>query len=151
MHVLVTGAAGFVGSAVVRRLHDRGDQVVALVRHFGRAASISGLVNEGLELVEDDLTDVAILTDHLRDTDGVIHAAGSYRVGIGKAERGAMWDANVGATTALLDAAEAAGVPRVVYISTVNVFGNTRGEVADATCGGARRGRRTFGFLARAQ
>jgi hypothetical protein len=42
-----------------------------------------------------------------------------------------MWDANVGTTTWLLDAAAAAGVPRIVYVSTVNVFGNTRGKVVD--------------------
>jgi dihydroflavonol-4-reductase/farnesol dehydrogenase len=44
-----------------------------------------------------------------------------------------MWDANVGTTTRVLDAAEAAGIPRIVYISTVNVFGNTRGHVVDET------------------
>ena len=38
-----------------------------------------------------------------------------------------MWDANVGTTTRILDAAEAAGTPRIVYVSTVNVFGNTHG------------------------
>jgi nucleoside-diphosphate-sugar epimerase len=44
-----------------------------------------------------------------------------------------MWDANVGTTTRFLDAAEAAHVPRLVYVSTVNVFGNTRGRVVDET------------------
>jgi nucleoside-diphosphate-sugar epimerase len=42
-----------------------------------------------------------------------------------------MWDANVGTTTRLLDAAMTARVPRIVYVSTVNVFGNTRGTVVD--------------------
>jgi dihydroflavonol-4-reductase len=44
-----------------------------------------------------------------------------------------MWDANVGTTTRVLDAAESAGVPRIVYVSTVNVFGNTHGQVVDET------------------
>ena len=44
-----------------------------------------------------------------------------------------MWDANVGTTTRVLDAAEAAATPRIVYVSTVNVFGNTRGSVVDET------------------
>jgi nucleoside-diphosphate-sugar epimerase len=44
-----------------------------------------------------------------------------------------MWDANVGTTTRLLDAAEAAGTPRIVYVSTINVFGNTHGAVVDET------------------
>ena len=76
---------------------------------------------------------MAGLTERLRGADGLIHAAGSYRVGIPPAERGAMWNANVGTTTRLLDAAEAAAVPRIVYVSTINVYGNTRGDVADET------------------
>ncbi|HET9435517.1 MAG TPA: NAD-dependent epimerase/dehydratase family protein [Candidatus Limnocylindrales bacterium] len=131
--IVVTGAAGFVGSAVARRLHARGDHVVALVRDPARAGRIRELAAEGLELVADDLSDVAGLTEVLRDADAVIHAAGGYRVGIRKSERGAMWDANVGTTTRILDAAEAARTPRVVYVSTCNVFGNTRGQVVDET------------------
>ena len=63
----------------------------------------------------------------------VIHIAGSYRVGIPASERPAMYEANVGATQRVLDAAIAAGVPRIVYISTVNVFGNTHGRIVDET------------------
>ncbi len=87
----------------------------------------------GAELVESDLSDVKELTDVLRGADGVIHAAGSYRIGIPKSERGAMWDANVGTTTRVLDAAEAAATPRVVYVSTGNVYGNTHGVAVDET------------------
>ena len=130
MRVVVTGGAGLVGRAVVRRLRERGDTVIALVRDPRRAPFLAEL---GAELIETDLSDVAELTEHLRGADAAIHAAGSYRIGIPKTERGAMWDANVGTTTRLLDAAEAAGTPRVVYVSTINVFGNTRGHVVDET------------------
>lgn len=85
----------------------------------------------GVTVIEDDLSDVDRLEESMREADAVIHAAGSYRVGISKAEHGAMWDANIGTTTRVLDAAEAAGVPRIVYVSTVGVFGNTRGQVVD--------------------
>ncbi len=44
-----------------------------------------------------------------------------------------MWDANVETTTRVLDAAAAAATPRIVYVSTVNVFGNTRGATVDET------------------
>jgi dihydroflavonol-4-reductase len=128
--VVVTGGAGLVGRAVVRVLRERGDAVVALVRDPARAPFLAEL---GAELVESDLSDVAELTEALRGGDGVIHAAGSYRVGIPKTERGAMWDANVGTTTRILDAAEAAGTPRIVYVSTCNVYGNTHGAVVDET------------------
>jgi nucleoside-diphosphate-sugar epimerase len=128
--VVVTGGAGLVGRAVIRVLRDRGDTVVALVRDPKRAEHLANL---GAELVEDDLSDVGRLVDLLAGADAVIHAAGSYRIGIPKSERGAMWDANVGTTTRVLDAAEKAGTPRIVYVSTINVFGNTRGRVVDET------------------
>ena len=128
--IVVTGGAGFVGGAVVRELRVRGDTVVALVRDTRRAGAIADV---GAELVEDDLSDVARLTDVLRGADAVIHAAGSYRIGIPTSERGAMWDANVGTTTRILDAAEAAATPRFVYVSTGNVYGNTHGKVVDET------------------
>ena len=116
--IVVTGGAGLVGRAVVRVLRDRGDTVVALVRDPRRAPFLGEL---GAELVQGDLSDVAGLTELLRGADGLIHAAGSYRIGIPRSERGAMWDANVGTTTRILDAAEAAGTPRIVYVSTINV------------------------------
>jgi nucleoside-diphosphate-sugar epimerase len=126
----VTGGAGLVGRAVVRVLRERGDVVVAIVRDSRRAAHLAEL---GAELVDDDLSDVGRLTEILQGADAVIHAAGSYRVGIPRSEHGAMWDANVGTTTRILDAAEAAGTPRIVYVSTVNVFGNTHGRIVDET------------------
>lgn len=130
MRVVVTGGAGLVGRAVVRTLRDRGDAVVALVRSRSRAAHLEA---HGVELVESDLSDVAGLTASLDGADAAIHAAGSYRVGIARSERAAMWDANVGTTTRLLDAAVAAGTRRFVYVSTGNVYGNTRGRTVDET------------------
>jgi dihydroflavonol-4-reductase len=130
MRVVVTGGAGLVGRAVIRVLRERADTVVALVRDPGRAAF---LADAGAELVASDLSDVAALTTALHVADGLIHAAGSYRIGIPASERAAMWDANVGTTTRVLDAAAAAGTPRIVYVSTVNVFGDTHGNVVDET------------------
>ena len=119
-----------MGRAVVKVLRERGDTVVALVRDPRRASFLAEL---GAELVESDLSDIGALTEDLRGADALIHAAGSYRIGIPKSERGAMWDANVGTTTRLLDAAEAAGTPRIVYVSTGNVYGNTHGRTVDET------------------
>jgi dihydroflavonol-4-reductase len=129
---MLTGGAGFIGGAVARTLRERGDAVVALVRDRGRAGALEEL---GAEIVDSDLSDIDRLTDIVREQspDAIVHAAGSYRIGIRKSERGAMWDANVGTTTRILDAAEAAGTLRIVYVSTVNVFGNTRGWVVDET------------------
>lgn len=130
MRVVVTGGAGLVGRAIVRQLRDRGDTVVALVRDPAKAAHLEDL---GAELVRDDLSDILRLTGTLQGADAAIHAAGSYRVGIPTSERPAMRDANVGTTTRMLEAAEAASVPRLVYVSTLNVYGNTRGMHVDET------------------
>jgi nucleoside-diphosphate-sugar epimerase len=128
--IVVTGGAGLVGRAVVRALRERGDTVIALVRDPRRATFLAEI---GAELVESNLSDVEELTETLRGADAVIHAAGSYRIGIAKSERGAMWDANVGTTTRILDAAEAAGTPRIVYVSTGNIYGNTHGVTVEET------------------
>ena len=128
--VWISGATGFVGMAVARVLRMRGDEVIAPVRDRRRADQ---LLDMGVTVIEDDLSDVDRLTETMRDVDAAIHAAGSYRVGITKQERGAMWDANIGTTTRFLDSAEAAALQRVVYVSTVGIFGNTHGAVADET------------------
>jgi nucleoside-diphosphate-sugar epimerase len=126
--IWISGATGFVGTAVARLLRARGDEVIAPVRDRRRAEA---LIDMGVTVLEDDLSDVDRMAETMRDVDGAIHSAGSYRIGITKQERGAMWDANIGTTTRFLDAAEAARVPRIVYVSTVGIFGNTKGQVAD--------------------
>ncbi len=130
MRIVITGAGGFVGGAVARQLRACGDTVVALVRDPDTAG---GLRDIGVELVRDDLSDANRIADSLHAADAGIHAAGSYRVGIRPNQRDAMWDANVGTTTRFLDATEAAQTPRIVYVSTVNVFGNTGGRIVDET------------------
>jgi dihydroflavonol-4-reductase len=128
----VTGGAGFIGRSLVRQLRDRDDAVVALVRDAPRAAALREL---GCELVEGDLATMPadLLRVAMDGAAAVFHAAGTYRVGIPATEHAAMYQANVGATRAVLDAAIAAGTPRVVYVSTANVFGDTRGRVVDET------------------
>ncbi len=140
MRVFVTGGAGFVGSAVVRALRARGDDVIAAVRDPDRARALGEL---GCRLVRTDLSSTAELTGFMAGCDSIIHAAGMYRIGIRRDERPAMEDANVGATARTLDAAILAAVPRIVDVSTVGVFGDTHGAVVDETY---RRDRRD-GFL----
>jgi nucleoside-diphosphate-sugar epimerase len=128
MQVVVTGGAGFIGLAVVRRLVARGDRVMAIVRDPGRAGALADL---GVEMRTGDLSRTAAIVDAMRGSDAAIHLAGDYRIGIPAAERPAMLDANVGVTHRMLDAAATAGIDRLVDISTVNVFGDTRGRIVD--------------------
>jgi dihydroflavonol-4-reductase len=130
MRVFITGGAGFIGRAVVHGLVGRGDSIVAAVRNAARASDLEG---SGLRIVKSDLSAVDEMVDAMRGTDAVVHLAGMYRLGIPASERAAMWDANVGATERVLEAAAAAEVARTVVVSTVNVFGNTCGRVVDET------------------
>jgi nucleoside-diphosphate-sugar epimerase len=128
MHVVLTGGTGFIGGEVARLLRARGDEVRALVRTPAKAEALGAL---GCELVAGDLSDEAALTEACRGMDAVIHGAALYEVGVPAERRAAMIDANVGGTERVLGAALAAGVRKAVYISTVAVFGNTHGHVAD--------------------
>src|SRR4051794_13641839 len=125
-----TGGAGFSGGGGRKRLRDRGDDVVALVRSREKGAKLEQM---GATLVEGDLSSSDAINAGVKGCDAVFHIAAVYKVGIPKSEREAMYDANVRGTERVLDAAFEAGVSRIVYVSTVNVFGNTRGEVVDET------------------
>jgi dihydroflavonol-4-reductase len=128
MRVFVTGGAGFIGEAVVRRLVARGDRVTAVVRDLDKAEHLGAM---GVDLRQGDLTRTAAIVDGMRGTEAVIHLAGMYRVGIPARDRPAMHDANVGATHRVLDAFATAGLDRMVAISTINVAGNTHGRIVD--------------------
>ena len=128
MKAFVTGGTGFIGKHLVRRLRDRGDDVVALVRTPSKA---SDLREWGCEIVEGDLSNEEAIKRGIQGCDAVFHVGATYKVGIPKSEHDAMYDANVRGTERVLDAATEAGVSRIVYVSTGNVYGNTRGEVVD--------------------
>ena len=130
MRIFVTGGTGFIGQALVRRLRERGDLVVALVRSPDRAGALR---DAGADLVVGGMDDADGLRRAMTGADAVLHVAGVYKVGIPESARPAMYDANVRGTELVLDAAAAAGIPRIVYVSTVNVFGNTKGRVVDET------------------
>lgn len=128
MRVFVTGGTGFIGGEAVRRLRQRGDEVACLVRSPEKAAQLREL---GCELVAGDLGDEAAIRKGMEGCDAVIHAAAVYEVGIPASERAAMREANVGGTERVLGAALEAKVPKVVYVSTVGIFGNTHGKIVD--------------------
>ena len=128
MRVFVTGGTGFIGGHVVRQLRARSDEVVAWVRNPAKAADLAEL---GAELREGHLSDRAALATAMDGCDSVIHGAAVYEVGIPKSRRPAMYEANVTGTENTLGAALDAGIGRVVYVSTVGAFGNTRGKVVD--------------------
>ena len=130
MRVFVTGATGFIGGAVARRLRDRGDDVVALVRDPGKAGSLGA---QGVRIVQGDLGDRYVMRSAMEDVDAVIHSAAAYQVGIPDKDRAAMYATNVRGTECVLENAREADVQKVVYVSTVATLGNTNGVVVDET------------------
>ena len=126
---LVTGATGFVGSAVARALLARGQPVRVLVRRGSDRANLTGLE---VELAEGDLTDPASLARAVAGCRYLFHVAADYRIWV--PDPAAMLRANVDGTTALMLAAAEAGVERIVYCSSVAALGLTKdGSSADET------------------
>ena len=126
MKAYVTGATGFLGGRLVHQLLDRADEVVALVRTPAKAA---GLAQRGVHLVEGDLSAYDVMASSMQGCDAVFHLAADYRVGISGSDCAKMREANVAGTERTLDAAVAAGVSRIVYVSTIGYFGNTHGQI----------------------
>ena len=130
MKVFVTGATGFVTGNVTLQLLARGDEVRALVRDASRGRT---LARAGVTAIAGDLSDAGALRRGMEGVDAVVHGAAMYEVGIAPSQRPAMFAANVTGTERVLEAALAAGVRRVAYVSTCAIFGNTRGAIVDET------------------
>ncbi|HMC49840.1 MAG TPA: NAD-dependent epimerase/dehydratase family protein [Solirubrobacterales bacterium] len=128
MKVFATGGTGFIGDEVVRQLRERGDEVACLVRSPEKASKLRAL---GCELLSGDLGDAEALRSGMEGCDGLIHAAAMYEVGIPAQQHPAMYEANVRGSERVLRAALEAKVGKVVYVSTVGIFGNTHGKVVD--------------------
>ncbi len=141
--VLVTGASGFLGSAVARALVARGLQVRALVRP---ASPRTNFVDLNCELVAGDLTDRPSLTDALRGVRYLFHVAADYR--LWARDPSVILRANVEGTRNLMQEALAAGIERIVYtssVATLNLAGaigpvdETRPLVPEAAIGVYKR------------
>jgi len=116
MKVLVTGASGFVGNAVLRRLQAENLEIRLLLR---KPSSV--LERDDVELCYGDLLEPASLKAAVQGCQAVFHVAADYRLWV--PDPAAMMRANVDGTVALMEAALAAGVERIVYTSSVAVLG----------------------------
>ncbi len=135
MRVVVTGAAGFIGSHVVERLLDRGDDVVgidAFTPFYAPAVkrrNCAGLVaDRRFELLVRDVNDPGLARE-LADADAVCHLAGAP--GVRSANRRELEHGNVRATRAVMAAVARAAVPRVVLASSSSVYAPAPAPVAE--------------------
>jgi dihydroflavonol-4-reductase len=125
---LVTGATGFLGSAVARALLARGEKVRVLARPNSDRRNLAGLM---VEIAEGSLEDASSLRRATLGCDGLFHVAADYRLWV--RDKQSMLRANVDGTANLMKAAQAAGVGRIVYTSSVAVLGHVESGVADET------------------
>lgn len=127
MRALVTGGAGFIGSHLTDALVARGDEVT-VVDHLsrGHADNLAGACARGVALVRADVTDQAAMTEIFRERrpEVVFHLAAQIDVRRSVEDPAEDAHVNVGGTAAVLTAARAAGVRRVLLASTAGVYGD---------------------------
>lgn len=112
--VLVTGASGFLGSAVARRLIEAGFSTRALIRTTSPRLHLVGL---NLEFAEGDLRDAAAVRRAMNGVRFVFHVAASYRLSMRNPRE--IFTSNVEGTRIVMEAARSAAVERIVYTSSV--------------------------------
>jgi dihydroflavonol-4-reductase len=128
----VSGAGGFIGSAVVRALLDAGRRVRVLLEPGAPTKNVDDLPPERVERVTVDVCDFAGMTRALAGAGAYYHLAAIYKIWL--PDPSAIYRVNLEGTTTSLLAAQAAGVPRVVYTSSIAAIGLARGDTpADET------------------
>ena len=116
MKVLVTGGTGFLGGALVRRLHGMGWDVTALGRNAAKLAQLEG---EGIRVLQHDLKNTAALVAACKDREIVFHCA-ALPAPWGNFE--AFYQANVIGTRNVVRGCEEYKVKRLVYVSTPSIY-----------------------------
>jgi len=127
MRSLITGANGFVGSAVTRCLLTAGHEVRCLIRPRSDRGNLEGLP---VEISEGDLRDATSLKRAVTNCENLFHVAADYRLWVPDPKT--MYDINVKGTQELMLAAAEAGISRIIYTSSVATLGlNLDGNPAD--------------------
>lgn len=124
MRALVTGATGFIGSSILRKLLAQGYQVRALVREQSNTRNLDEL---NIEVAFGDITNADSLGPALRDCTHLFHAAALYSFWV--KERALLYKVNVDGTRNVLQAAKEAGIDRVVYTSSVAALAVPVGKI----------------------
>ena len=121
-HVLLTGGAGFIGSATARALLAAGWRVTVLdaLTYAGRREHLAGL---DLRLEVGDVCDPARVGALARGVDAILHAAAESHVGRSLVDPAPFIRTNIEGTRVVLEAAADAGVAHTVHVSTDEIFG----------------------------
>ncbi len=122
--VLVTGAAGFIGSHVVRELLDKNVEVRCLIRPGENISNIQGL---DVEIMEGDVLDIAAVWRAVQDVDTVFHLAAVFSIWMKDWSR--IYEVNLQGSRNILWASLRAGTARVVYTSSIAAIGIAPGTM----------------------
>lgn len=133
MKVLVTGATGFLGYWMTRRLLDEGMEVRVLVRNRHKLDDLTSLPGKSLEVAEGDITNYDSLEKACAGVQGVFHLAGL--IAYSRSQRHAMEEVNVQGTKNLLKAIEQTSQARLLHLSSVVAVGAgfSKDEILDET------------------
>lgn len=128
--ILVTGATGAIGGRVVGALHSAGYRV----RTFSVDESAPGFFPVSVDVLRGDITDVPAVEAAMAGVEAVVHMAALLHVVNPPPEMRESYEkVNVTGTTIVAAAAVKAGVKRLVFFSTIAVYGKSGGEVLDET------------------
>ncbi len=126
MKAFVTGGTGFIGHHVIRKLVERGYEVYALIRSEKNRAKIEAL---GAQAVFGDITHLDTMREGMIGSDVVFHLAALYQVGVHDNKH--IERINVDGTRNVLGLAFELEIPKIIYTSTVGVFGDTKGLLVE--------------------
>lgn len=124
MRFFVTGATGFVGGVLVRRLREQRHDIHASVRDPDKAKDLQAL---GVKLFKGDVTDKESMREAMRSVDVIYHVAGWYKIGVRDKRDGER--VNVQGTRNVLELMQELKISKGVYTSTCAVNSDTHGKV----------------------
>lgn len=128
MKYFVTGATGFVGGVLAKKLREAGHEVNASVRSPEKAKELHAI---GVNLFKGDVTEKESMRAAMTGVDGVYHVAGWYKVGT-RDKRGGV-QVNINGTRNVLELMQELKIPKGVYTSTLAINSDTKGVLADET------------------
>ncbi|HPI86324.1 MAG TPA: NAD-dependent epimerase/dehydratase family protein [Bacteroidales bacterium] len=126
MKYFITGATGFIGGKLARRLVKEGHTINALVRDPAKATDLKEL---GINVFKGDITDKSSLSEPMAGVDGVYHVAAWYKVGV--KDKSMAYSINVNGTRNVLEVMKEGGIKKGVYTSTLAVNSDTRGKIVN--------------------
>jgi nucleoside-diphosphate-sugar epimerase len=126
MKYFLTGATGFVGGSLAKKLIIAGHEVIAVVRNPDKAGDLKAI---GVTVVKGDVTDKESMREAMKGCDGVYHVAGWYKVGAKDKTPGQK--INVDGTRNVLELMKEFAIPKGVYTSTLAINSDTHGKLMD--------------------